>query len=187
MFGDATGTGQPDLYITMNFGDPQADLFFVNLGDATFDELGTARGIADFDVGSHGAAFADMDNDGDYDLVNGATGAGAPNNIFQNDGQGFFTDATPASMAARAEATRGMVTFDMDGDGSNEILVIKSYLDRGASMALFKSTGDGLARIAQSAPIGRANRWLNIVGAADFDGDGKKEISAVITPHTAAP
>lgn len=75
----------------------------------------------------------------------------------------------------------------MDGDGSNEILVIKSYLDRGASMALFKSTGDGLARNAQSVPIGRANRWLNIVGAADFDGDGKKEISAVITPHTAAP
>jgi len=72
---------------------------------------------------------------------------------------------------------------DMDGDGSDEILVIQSYLDRGASMALFKSTHDGLARIAQSAPIGRANRWLNIVGAADFDGDGKMEIAAVITPH----
>ncbi len=73
--------------------------------------------------------------------------------------------------------------IDMEGDGSDEILVIKSCLDRGASMALFKSTGDGLARIAQSAPIGRANRWLNIAGAADFDGDGKKEIAAVITPH----
>lgn len=72
---------------------------------------------------------------------------------------------------------------DMDGDGSDEILVIKSYLDRGGSIALFKSSHDSLARIAQSAPIGRANRWLNIVGAADFDGDGKKEIAAVITPH----
>ncbi len=88
MFGDATGDGRPDLYITMNFDGPQADLFFVNGGDSTFTELGTARGVADFDVGSHGAAFADVDNDGDYDLVNGATGeAGAPNNIFQNDGQ----------------------------------------------------------------------------------------------------
>lgn len=73
--------------------------------------------------------------------------------------------------------------IDMDGDGSDEILVIQSYLDRGASIAVFKSSRDGLARISQSAPIGRANRWLNIVGAADFDGDGKMEIAAVITPH----
>jgi hypothetical protein len=73
--------------------------------------------------------------------------------------------------------------IDMDDDGRDETLVIKSTLDRGTAIALFKSTNDGLARIAQSVPIGRANRWLNIVGAADFDGDGKKEIAAVITPH----
>ena len=74
MFADATDDGHPDLYFTMNFDVPQADLFFVNGGDSTFAELGAARGIADFGVGSHGAAFADLDNDGDYDLVNGATG-----------------------------------------------------------------------------------------------------------------
>ena len=72
---------------------------------------------------------------------------------------------------------------NMDGDCNHEILVIKSYLDKGAALALFESTGAGLERIAESKPIGRANRWLNIVGAADFDGDGKIEIAAVITPH----
>ena len=57
MFGDATGNGSPDLYITMNFDDPQADLFFINNG-ISFAETGNVRGVADFDVGSHGAAFA---------------------------------------------------------------------------------------------------------------------------------
>ena len=92
MFSDATGDARPDLNTTMNFDGPQPDLFFVNGGDSTFTELGAARGGADFDVGSHSAAFADLDNDGDSDLVNGATGAeGAPNNIFRNDGRDSST------------------------------------------------------------------------------------------------
>ena len=61
--------------------------------------------------------------------------------------------------------------------------MIKSYLDKRVALALFKSTAAGLEPLAESKPIGRANRWLNIVGAADCDGDGKKEIVAVITPH----
>ena len=92
MFGDAPGDARPDRYITMNFGGPLPDLFFVNGGDSTFTELGAARGVADVDVGSHSAAFADLDNAGDYDLVNGATGAeGAPHNIFRNDSRDSST------------------------------------------------------------------------------------------------
>jgi hypothetical protein len=37
--------------------------------------------------------------------------------------------------------------------------------------------------VAQSAPIGAPNRWLNPVGVADLDGDGVAEIAAVTTPH----
>lgn len=72
---------------------------------------------------------------------------------------------------------------DLNQDGEDEILVIKSFLDRGASIALFKSNAGGLIPVAESEPIGRANRWLNIVGAADFDGDGRIEVAVVITPH----
>ncbi len=37
--------------------------------------------------------------------------------------------------------------------------------------------------MAQSAPIGTPNRWLNPVGVADLDGDGVAEVAAVTTPH----
>ena len=187
MFGDATGNSGPDLYITMNFDDPQPDLFFINAGDATFTELGAARGVADFDVGSHGAAFADLDNDGDYDLVNGATGeAGAPNNIFRNDnGQGFFTDITPASMAAREEATRGMVTFDMDRDGDLDIFAVSGYLGSadpsGERNELYRNDGDLQFTAITSGAAYDAEAGQ---GATDSDYDGDGDIDLIASNRT---
>ena len=72
---------------------------------------------------------------------------------------------------------------DVDGDGSDEILVVKSYLNAGASVAVFSVARGGIVELAESEPIGLANRWLNPIGAADFDGDGTVEIAVVRTPH----
>ena len=186
MFGDATGDGRPDLYITMNFDDPQSDLFFVNGGNSTFTEAGATRGVADFDVGSHGAAFADLDNDGDYDLVNGATGLeGAPNNIFRNNGQGFFTDATPASMAARAEGTRGMVTFDMDRDGDLDIFAVSGFLGSddpaGERNELYRNDGSlGFTSITSGAAY-NADAGQGVTDT-DYDGDG--DIDLIVSNRT---
>ena len=62
--------------------------------------------IDDVDGGSQGAVWADLDNDGDYDLVNGTTWDNSANpdnnNVFENDGLGSFTEATPASISSVA-------------------------------------------------------------------------------------
>ncbi len=72
---------------------------------------------------------------------------------------------------------------DLDGDGDRELLVVRSYLDAGAALAVLDLT-DGAIRIAAEAPaIGLPNRWLNPIGVADFDGDGGPEAAVVITPH----
>lgn len=181
MFADTTGGGHPDLYITMNFDIPQDDLFFLNGANGTFTESGAARGIADFDVGSHGAVFADLDHDGDFDLVNGATGFGAPNNIFRNNGQGFFTDVTPASMLARAEGTRGLVTFDMDRDGDLDIYSVSGFLGEGDPAGerneLYRNDGgfqftDVRSGAAYDALAGQG------VTDTDYDGDGDIDLIA---------
>lgn len=73
---------------------------------------------------------------------------------------------------------------DLDGDRLAEIIVVKSYLERGAALAVIGLDAAGeLAVLAETPPIGRANRWLNPIGAADFDGDGAVEIATVATPH----
>ena len=72
---------------------------------------------------------------------------------------------------------------DLDGDGTPEILAIKSYLDRGAALAAFVVGSGEIRPLAETPPIGLAHRWLNPVGVADFDGDGRPEAALVATPH----
>lgn len=72
---------------------------------------------------------------------------------------------------------------DMDGDGRDEMISVRSYLDRGAAISIIKESGHGLEIIAETPPIGIPNRWLNPAGIADFDGDGRLEIAIVVTPH----
>ena len=72
---------------------------------------------------------------------------------------------------------------DFDGDGADEIVVVKTYLDSGAALAVLEVNGDVLEIAAEAEPIGLSNRWLNPAGAGDFDGDGRLEVAYVETPH----
>lgn len=75
---------------------------------------------------------------------------------------------------------------DLTGDGIPEIIVVETAVDRGASLAVYATSGsDGLTRIATTGYIGRANRWLAPAGIADLDGDGTPDIAYVDRPHLA--
>lgn len=73
--------------------------------------------------------------------------------------------------------------IDLDGDGRNEVVTILSSLSKGAAVAVFGMSGSQLQLLDQTPFIGRANRWRNIAGFADFSGDGAVEIAEVVTPH----
>ncbi len=72
---------------------------------------------------------------------------------------------------------------DVDGDGRDEVVVVHTYLNAGAALAVYEVRDGELRRKAEAPAIGRPSRWLNPVGVADFDGDGVPELAAVITPH----
>lgn len=72
---------------------------------------------------------------------------------------------------------------DADGDGTPEVLTIKSYLRSGATIALFGVVDGQVRSLAEAPAIGTAYRWLNPAGVADYDGDGTPEIAVIETPH----
>lgn len=73
--------------------------------------------------------------------------------------------------------------LDVDGDGRDEVLVVRSRPDVGASLVALGIRGGALVPVAETPPIGRGHRWLNPVGVADVDGDGRSEVLVVLTPH----
>ena len=73
--------------------------------------------------------------------------------------------------------------WDVDGDGAAEAVAIRSYLDRGAALAVYRIQENGIAPLAETPALGIPNRWLNPIGVADFDGDGRLEVALVTTPH----
>lgn len=112
---------------------------------------------------------------------------------------GVLGDAIEASTAVAelADGTTAHVTLgrdsvfedrrarlvDLDGDGADEIVTVRSYLSAGAALVVIEAGRSKLVVAAETPVIGRANRWLNPAGAADYDGDGHIEIAYVQTPH----
>lgn len=72
---------------------------------------------------------------------------------------------------------------DLDGDGQDEVVVVKSYLARGSSLAVIALRKDRYEIVAETPPLGSAHRWLNPAGIGDFNGDGKIDIALVRQPH----
>lgn len=80
---------------------------------------------------------------------------------------------------------------DLDGDGNAEIVSILAHPDKGAYVGILtkqapvagESNRVSLTVVAQSSYTGLRNRWLNIAGIADYDGDGRIDIALVRTPH----
>jgi len=100
--GDIDNDGWEDFFVTNGFSDTTGpNILFRNNADATFSNLQNALpGGLDFD--GRGAAFADVDNDGDVDLLVTAD-AGESSRLWRND--------TPTS--------NGWITLALTGRESN--------------------------------------------------------------------
>jgi hypothetical protein len=73
--------------------------------------------------------------------------------------------------------------IDLDRDGTPEILVIKSYRDKGSALAVVGRRDGAWGVLAETPPGGAPRSWLAPAAVADVEGDGKPGIALVRTPH----
>ena len=72
---------------------------------------------------------------------------------------------------------------DLDGDNNDEILVVESDVDLGAALAIYSVVNRRIIRRTMTPFLGQPYRWLNPVGAGDFDFDGQLDLAIIVTPH----
>ena len=73
--------------------------------------------------------------------------------------------------------------YDVDGDGELEFITLRSHVDLGGGITIYKIINEQLVEYAQIAEIGRSFRWVNVVTINDLDNDGIVEVAWIETPH----
>jgi hypothetical protein len=152
---DYDDDGDLDVYVTNGPGTDNS-LYsnqLVESGQTTFVDVAAAAGVTAHDQDSSGACFGDIDNDGDEDLYVTGTGddppnalygpTGTTNRLFENNGDGTFTDITAsAGVDNYGRHAIGCSFADIDNDGYLDVVVGNSYDNWGQRRPTFVNIED---------------------------------------------
>ena len=115
----------------------------------------------------YGLAFADLDNDGDPDLVTLGARSGVVG-VYENDGTGQFLDRSATCGIPPLSAMSGVTAADADGDGDLDL-----YITRWGQANRLYRNDDGFTFADMTAAAGVGDVGFG-AGASwsDYDGDG---------------
>ncbi len=134
--------------------------------DGTFTDVTDASGLGNSLTATQTAVFADIDNDGNLDLIIG--NENSPSQLFRNRGDGTFEDISHAAGIDKVAFTKGVTVADYDNDGYMDIYMSNVT---GANF-LYHNNHDGtfteVGRLAGvQAPYYSFATWF-----FDYDNDG---------------
>ncbi len=180
--GDIDNDGDLDLLI----GNEDANRILINDGNGFFEDQSSDRvPYREEPEETREVAVADIDNDGDLDLLYGNVQAFVPNALRQNrlllnDGKGFFSDITSTYLPKDDNRCFGVAFLDIDSDGDTDIMTgntngarfdgdtpFSVYLNDGKGK--FTETTEGII------PDGIVGRGFDI-DFIDLNGDNLKDL-----------
>jgi hypothetical protein len=163
--GDYDNDGFPDLFVC-GYG---RSILYHNNGDGTFTDVTARAKVSNAGLWASSAAWFDYDRDGRLDLVIanyvdwspernfycGDRGPGMrsychpddfhpqPPTLYHNNGDGTFTDVSKsAGLSAKPANGLGIVTFDYDNDGWQDIFIANDHMPN----SLFRNNRNGTFR-----------------------------------------
>lgn len=162
---DYDGDGDVDIY--MNIRDSPNQLFR-NDGNRIFTEVASSAGIAlDNKESDDGAAWGDIDNDGDLDFASGGE-------VYKND-EGVFT-----KVSTFPNYDGYMMVFgDLDNDGDLDLIIPgneASFNKNKGGLQVYANDGDGNFSKIQATGLTPPKGDRRGVAFSDFDGDGRLDL-----------
>jgi hypothetical protein len=170
--GDFDGDGDNDVAVSSH--DSRQVAVLRNLGGGTLSAPTFLNVPAS--TRPDGLAAADMDNDGDIDLVCGAGDDNSPAqnfvSIFRNNGAGTFSG--PFNATTNGLDTGDVFVADLDGDGDLDVVAAN---ETSGNLSVLTNTGGSLGGATTMAmPGGQPGE---VVGA-DVDGNGSPDLAVLV-------
>jgi hypothetical protein len=136
---------------------------------------GPSTGGYSTDGGSQDVEVADIDGDGDLDVLvaNMDGSAGQNNAMYMNEGEGELLKVTEGAFVTDGGRSTDVEVADIDGDGDLDILVANDYEENNA---MYMNEGGGeLRKVTEGALVTDGGRSTD-VEVADIDGDGDLDV-----------
>ncbi len=116
--GDVDGDGWCDVFLC---GIDNGSELYRNLGGWKFEKITDSAGVGCRGLGSSGTALADLDGDGDLDLIVNTVGQGT--HLFINDGKAHFAEIIQGAPLNPDRCGSTVALGDIDGDGDLDLYV----------------------------------------------------------------
>ncbi|MCK9408730.1 MAG: FG-GAP-like repeat-containing protein [Bacteriovoracaceae bacterium] len=166
--------GDLDLFVA-NEGGADESLYW-NLGNGTFSAETTSPIVHDAGD-SFGSSVADIDNDGDFDIL--IVNHGNQNeSLFLNNGNATFTKMIADPVVTSGGYSVGSAFGDLDNDGDLDLVVTNAF--SGTSKAvnfLFMNKGNGTFTKMDTGIVSTDQGWSYGVAFGDYDRDGDLDIA----------
>ncbi len=167
-FSDIDGDGDQDLIITGQENSTPTSGLYLNDGLGGFTEaLGTPFNLVNLGT----ADFADIDGDGDEDLLITGSSISPPAAImYENDGLGNFSEILGTPFEGVYNSSAQFV--DIDGDGDQDLIITGSNTSfyYSASIKIYINNGLGHFFELTNLPINGVSEGS--IDFSDIDGDG---------------
>ncbi|MEP1486820.1 MAG: VCBS repeat-containing protein [Algibacter sp.] len=197
---DINHDGFLDLYLSVSgkYVSTKNELY-INNGDLTFTERANEYGVDDAS-NSIQSTFFDYDNDGDLDLFvanyplvpisqgnmfyhekmieNKYEDSG---HLYQNDGNGNFTDVTKESGVQNFGLTLGLIAVDFNNDGWKDLYLSNDF---NVPDYFYVNNQDGTFSEVIKESTGHTSMFAMGIDASDFNNDGLTDlIQAEMSPE----
>ncbi len=176
VLGDVDGDGDLDLWFTGWFPRWTGGIaLFENDGTGAFTDVTAAKVFARSTNPVRSLALADVDNDGDPDLV--APGYWSHGRLLRNDGAGVFADVMPGRLSAYMDVPWDLALADLDGDLDLDLVSANGFDDWTAwPNRLHRNDGYGSFHDVSATHLPEDYDDSRAVVAADVDQDGDLDL-----------